>query len=532
MGQTQFDTLVIGSGAGGGVVAGELALAGQKVLLIERGPDPTFAEFGRDHLRNQRMSRYGHNSGPDTRHLRTIDGADQPVVPWDPRYHANAAVLGGGTRVYGAQAWRFHPLDFQMASEYGIPEGSSLADWPIRYSDLEPWYEVAEHSIGVCGDLAAMTHLPAGAKGLPMPPLAPTRAADIHRAGAMRLGWKPFPVPLAINSVPYGNRPACVRCPTCVGFACPVDAKNGSANTLLRRALKSGNLIVETETIATRLVVQGRRVRGVDVISPSGPRTIAADRVVLAAGAIESARLLLLSGIGGDHVGRHLQGHVYTGAIGRFPEPIWDGTGPGPSTATCRWSHGNDGIVGGGMLADEFVPLPIVTWKRLRPPWVPSHGPEAKQWMVEQYSRVAEIKGPVQDIPSPHARVTLSTTRDLWGVPVAHLSGATHPATIDTARFLHAKAREWLEASGALEVWGEAPSRPFLSGGQHQAGTCRMGEDPSKSVVDPHQRVHGLENLWVGDASVHVTNGGFNPVLTIYALAFRLAQHLKTSSRA
>ena len=524
-----FDVVVVGSGAGGGVVAGQLASAGLRVLVLERGPDPTFEQVGRDHLRNQRLSLYGHNGGPDAPHVRTSENSPLPLLPWDPRYHANAAVLGGGTRVYGAQAWRFHPLDFRMASTYGVPEGSSLADWPIRYSDLEPWYEMAEDTIGICGDQDAMVHLPAGRKAYPMASLPLGRAGKVHEAGARRLGWPTCPVPLAINSVPRDGRPACTRCRYCVGFACEVDAKNGSANTVLRRGLATGNLTVRTESVVLRLETMGRRVR--DVVYVRGDREfrVTAPIVILAAGAIESARLLLLSGIGSDAVGRHLQGHVYTGAVGRFIDPMFDGQGPGVGIATCRFSHGNDGVVGGGMLADEFVPLPIVAWKRLRPPGIPSHGEAAKRWMVENYVRLAEIKGPVQDIPSPNARVTLSSVRDRWGVPVAHLSGHTHEETIRTAVFLHGRAKEWLEASGAVEIWGSPPSRPTLSGGQHQAGTCRMGEAPSESVVDPDQKVHGWENLWIADASVHVTNGGFNPVLTVFALAFRLANTLAKS---
>jgi choline dehydrogenase-like flavoprotein len=523
-----YDAVVVGSGAGGGVVAAELAKHGQSVLLVERGRDLTFEQIGRDPLRNQRMSRYGHNAGPDARHVRTHGASSLPILPWDPRYHANAATLGGGTRVYGAQAWRFHPADFRMASEYGIPEGSSLADWPIGYAEIEPWYATAEHAIGVCGDQESMIHLPDGRAPYPMPPLPESVAARIHRAGAARLGWPTVPVPLAINSIPRDGRPACQRCPFCVGFACPVDAKNGSVNAVLRQAMETGNITLSTDTVATRLETTGNRVSSVILVRDGAQFQATAPKVILAAGAIESARLLLVSGIGGNAVGRHLQGHVYTGAIGRFDDDIWDGRGPGVTTATCRWSHGNQGIVGGGMLADEFVPLPIVTWKRLRPKWVPDHGPEATRWMVENYRRVAEIKGPVQDIPSPHARVTLSAVRDAWGVPVAHLGGATHSETIRTAAFLHEKAREWLAASGAVEIWGDPPRTAFLSGGQHQAGTCRMGDDPDQSVVDRDQKVHGMENLWVGDASVHVTNGGFNPVLTVFALSFRLARHLTT----
>ena len=178
------------------------------------------------------------------------------------------------------------------------------------------------------------------------------------------------------------------------------------------------------------------------------------------------------------------------------------------------------------MLADEFILLPIILWKRYRPADVPTWGPDAKAWMRRNYRRISDIKGPVQDIPTAQARVQLSSHRDRWGMPVARLSGAVHPETIRVAGFLHSKAVEWLGASGAVSIWGGPPEVPYLSGGQHQAGTCRMGDDPATSVVDRDQRVHGLPNLYISDGSVHVTNGGFNPVLTIFALSFRVAAHL------
>ena len=146
--------------------------------------------------------------------------------------------------------------------------------------------------------------------------------------------------------------------------------------------------------------------------------------------------------------------------------------------------------------------------------------------MRENFTRVMRVTGPVQEIPSPDARVTLDpAVRDRWGMPVARLSGTTHPETVRTAAFMHARTREWLRAAGATQLWGKPP-RLRISGGQHQAGTCRMGDDPQTSVVDRNCRVHGHDNLYIADGSVHVTNGGFNPVLTIMALAFRTAEHV------
>jgi choline dehydrogenase-like flavoprotein len=524
-----FDAIVIGTGAGGGVAAGALAAAGKHVLLLERGRWQTFAETGRDHLRNQRLSLYGHNAGPGPDHPRVVvrrDSSTRVSLPWQDGYQANAATVGGGTRVYGGQAWRFHPLDFRMASTYGVPDGSSLADWPIGYDDLAPYYERIEHELGVAGDASTMTHLPSYARDYPMGPLPLTRPGALHRRGAAALGWHTVPVPLALNSTPYHGRPACIRCQHCVGFACPVEAKNGSDNTFIARAIEAGRCQLVTEAMVERIELRDRCAVAVRYFDADDRHVRAeAEVIVVAGGAIETARLLLHSGVTNDHLGRHLQGHVYAGAIGLFEDLIYDGLGPGVTTATARWSHGNDGIVGGGMLADDFIVLPAMFWKRSLPPDAPRYGVEAKRWMRDNYRRTAEIKGPIQDIPSPHARVTLDPhVKDRWGIPVARLSGTTHPESIRAAAFLHGKAVEWLKASGAIKVWGGPPGAPFLSGGQHQAGTCRMGDDPATSVVDRDGRVHGTENLYVADGALHVTNGGFNPFLTIMALAYRTAE--------
>lgn len=531
-----YDVIVVGAGAGGGVAAGVLAEAGKRVLLLERGRSLSFAELGRDHLRNQRLSQYGNNAGPGPEEgIRVlIDGHGRRHVG---SFHDNAACVGSGTRVYGAQAWRFMPQDFRMASLYGVPAGSSLTDWPITYDDLAPYYERAEWEVGVAGDGAAMTHLPERTRPYPMPPMPVNTQGSLLRQGAASLGWHTVPVPLLINTTPYLGRPACYHCQHCVGFGCPVDAKNGTQNTLIPRALASGNCDLVTEAMAERIDTDGAgRVVGVTYFDRAGQRvSVKAAVVVAAAGATETARLLLNSrssahpdglGNGGDQVGRHLQGHYYPGVSALMPEPTFDGIGPGVTTATCRFNHGNDGVIGGGMLADEFVVLPIIFWKRYLPSDIPRWGLEAKRFMRDNYRRFFDVKGPVQEIPSPDARVTLDPdVRDPWGIPVVRLSGTTHPETLRTAAFMFERAKEWLLASGAERVWGKPPGLQ-LSGGQHQAGTCRMGDDPRTSVVDRHCRVHGHDNLYIADGSVHVTNGGFNPVLTILALAFRTGEHI------
>jgi len=448
--------------------------------------------------------------------------------------------VGGGTRVYGAQAWRFLPQDFRMASLYGIPTGSSLADWPINYADLEPYYERTEWEIGVAGDgVASARHWPRRT-GFPMPPLPVNKQGQVLRAGASKLGWETLPIPALINTMPYNARPACIQCQHCVGFTCPVDAKNGTHNTFIARALATGPCDLVTQAMVVRINTEpSGHVSGVSYYGREGQiQTADAESVICAGGAIETARLLLNSaspqnphGLGNQHdqVGRHLQGHYYPAAVGLMPEPVYDGMGPGISTATIQFNHGNSGVLGGALLADEFIELPVIFWARQLPPDLPRWGMANKHFMRENYTRVMRVTGPVQEIPSPEARVTLDpSVRDRWGMPVARLSGTTHMETVRTAAFMFERAREWLQASGAIRVWGQPPGL-YLSGGQHQAGTCRTGNDPHTSVVDQWGRVHGHDNLFVADGSVHVTNGGFNPVLTILALAFRIAEHIAQS---
>ena len=538
-----FDAIIVGSGAGGGVVAAVLAEAGRRVLVLERGRRLAWADVGRDHLRNHRHGPYGHNTGPDlTGNPRVVAmPGRRPRVfdPHDPEWQNNAMAVGGGTLVYGAQAWRFMPQDFRMASLYGVPEDSGLADWPISYDDLEPCYDRAEWEVGVCGSGPAMTLHGPRRRGFPMPPVPDNPGRAVLGAAAARLGWPTCPVPLLVNSVPYGGRPACVRCGACVGFACPSDGKNGSQNTVLARALATGNCTLLADAMVDRIETEAGKVVGVGAFVGDGPRRVFRGRaVVCSAGAIETARLLLNSptgrepaGLGNGHdlVGRHLQGHGYPGANGLFADAVCDDLGPGVSIATCRFNHGNPGVVGGGMLANEFVKLPIIFWRGSFPPGRRKWGAEAKRFVRDNFHRVAHVQGPVQEVPDPTSRVTVDpAVRDRWGIPVARLSGRIHPESLRTAAFMHERAAQWLREAGATEVWGHVPGQG-ISGGQHQAGTARMADDPARGVTDRHGRVFGHENLFVADGSLHVTNGGFNPVLTIMALGYRVGEAVRST---
>lgn len=153
-----YDFVVVGSGAGGGVAAHVLTDAGASVLIVERGTWLDRDVPGMDHLRNHRLSVHGDGTSPEG-HVRAAlgpDGTEEEVPAHDMRAQNNAITVGGGTRVFGAQAWRFHPMDFRMATTYGVPEGSALADWPISYEDLDPYYDKVEWEIGVAGEATAV----------------------------------------------------------------------------------------------------------------------------------------------------------------------------------------------------------------------------------------------------------------------------------------------------------------------------------------------------------------------------------------
>jgi len=544
------NAVVVGAGAGGGIVAKELATAGLSVVLVERGKWYTAFDCRKDDLRNQRTPVLGNSFGPDEdRNPRVFvdeQGHEHLMKPSDGGYSNNAACVGGGTASYGAMAWRYMEKDFRMRSTYGTVAGSTLDDWPITYNDLEPYYEKAEWEIGVSGDDANNVFRSPRRRPLPMPPLPGNREYEVLKPAAQRLGLHPFDIPMLRNSVPYNGRAACMRCRWCVGFACEVDAKNGTQNTVIPTALATGNCELRSECIVKEILTDSRgRVKGVAYFdSESRLREQTADLVVVSGSAIESARLLLNSksrlfptGLGNryDWVGRNLQGHAYTGAVGRFDFEVYDDLGPGAGIAICDFSHGNrglngEGLTSGGMLANEFIRLPyqFVGW---RPPGVPRWGRAHKEFMRQWYRRSIGVMGPVQEMPMFDSRVQVDPkVKDYWGIPVVRLSGHRHPNDQVVGKFLASKAEAWLQEAGAITTWTFSLATG-LSGGQHQAGTCRMGDDPKISVVDKYCRVHDVDNLYVIDGSVHVTNGGFNPALTIMAVAYYASDNLAKSRK-
>ena len=344
------NAVIVGAGAGGGIVAKELAQAGHTVVLLERGQWPHYDKDNDDELRSQRTPALGNAFGPDDGRNRRVvvnaDGSTHIVLPSEGEYSNNAGCVGGGTVSYGAMAWRFMPQDFRLRSTYGDVKDSTLDDWPISYDDLEPFYEKAEYEIGVSGDNSGNPFAPPRKNPYPMPAFPHNKEARVVAQAAKRMGLHPFSIPMLRNSIPYNGRPACIHMRSCVGFACPVNAKGGSQNTVIPIALATGFCQVRTGCVAAEIIIDDHgRARGVRYFDDKDrPYEQPADIVVVSASATETARLLLNSrsrlfpnGAGNNHdwVGRNLQGHGYVGAWGLMPEETYEEAGPAPRSPSA-----------------------------------------------------------------------------------------------------------------------------------------------------------------------------------------------------
>ncbi len=534
------NAIVIGAGAGGGIVAKELAVNGLSVVLFERGGWATYDDHDDDELISQRTTVLGNAFGPDDKRYRRVvvygNGKPQIVLPSDGGYSNNAACVGSGTVSYGAMAWRFMEQDFKLKSIYGHVEGSTLEDWPISYSDLEPCYEKAEWEIGVSGDHNANPFMAMRKTPYPMPAFTYNREGQLLHDASKRLGLHPFSIPMLRNSIRYNSRPACYRMRSCVGFACPVNAKCGTHNTVIPTALKSGNCELRTNCQVVEILLDEKgRATGVKYFDENNKGQIqTADVVVVSAAAIETARLLLNSksklfpngaGNNSDWVGRNLQGHAYTGAFGLMKDEVYDDVGPGACMAVSDFNHGNPGIIGGGALCNEFTAMPYL-FSKMRPPGAKQWGVEHKEYQRSMFKRVIRLHGPFQEIPNFNSRVTIDPeVKDDWGIPTVRLSGERHEYDRTGCQFMSDRAEEILKEAGAYFTWQSVGGRG-LSGHQHQAGTARMGNDPKTSVTNKFGQIHEIDNLFVADGSLNVSNGGFNPALTIMALGYWVGDYI------
>jgi choline dehydrogenase-like flavoprotein len=509
-------------GAAGGTIAAELARRGLDVVAIESGPDHRSALPERDfhddevaHIVERRLL----SNEPEA---MVLSGRRLRDTPWLAR---NTGV--GGPLVWSGFAYRFHPSDFRVASECGVPDGSSVADWPVSYDDLAPWYTRAEQLFGV----DAGNPLPWG------------RSGALFADAARRCGLHPYRPPAAILQRDAGERLACNRCGQCTYYGCSRGAK---ASTLVT-ALRGVSLRVHAHCTAVEVCTdRGGMARAVRYLDVQGNAVEQPARtVVLAANAPYVARLLLLSrsrahphgaGNGSDQVGRHLTFHTGVMAWGVFDEVLDSVEGPQPHGGVDDYNESRPyrdgaafrrgGVLHGGMPA-AFTGGPLAFARALDvsiplPDGVPRYGDGLLRFAAHAYLRHMAVYGLGEDLPRPDNRVVLDDTlRDRHGLPALRIEYTPHPDDVAQKQFLVARAEELLLSAGAHTVASDAPELPAGMFAGHAHGTTRMGTDPATSVADDSGRVHGVDNLFVAGAGLFVTSAGLNPALTIVALALR-----------
>jgi choline dehydrogenase-like flavoprotein len=532
------DFVVVGTGAAGGVLAKELATAGFDVVVLEQGPWRRPADFRHDELGNfilGKMAGSGEDFPQTFRRTEKEEAERRQSIFW-------AQGVGGSSVHFTANYWRLHPVDFDERARLGAVPGAALADWPITYAELEPYYTRVEWEMGVSG--APGPFDPPRSRPYPMPPLPVKSSGVILERGARKLGLHAHPAPMAILSKPYDGRSACMQCGFCMGYGCEFGAKSSTLAAMIPKALASGRCELRTEATAFRVETDAAgRATGVAYWDAKGTeRRQRARAVVLAANGAETPRLLLLStsprhpqGLANSSglVGRHLMFNGYASVWGTFEHPLNEYKGPQVTRVVHDFydSDPKRGFYGGGGIDARMSFGPMLFALAGLPPGTPRWGREYKRNLHELYTRTVEVASHTTSLPVPTNSVSLDPkVKDKFGRPALRVTYTDHPDDVKMTRFLQDRSREILEAAGARKAWGD----PFeLSGGTaHLLGTCRMGNDPRASVVDRYHRAHDVPNLFVCDGSSLVTSGRGQPTMTIQALAFRAAEHIARFARA
>jgi gluconate 2-dehydrogenase alpha chain len=543
------DVALIGLGAAGGIAAHVLTEAGLDVVALEAGPRRAPEEMTLDEIRNDVRSWLARPKAagevPTWR-----EGPSETAGPsqW-PMLMVNA--VGGTTVHYDAVSPRLLPWNFESASRtverYGagaIPAGSTIADWPLSYADLEPFYERVEETIGVGGAAGANPFEGPRRSNYPMPPLRRSGWNRLTETAAFNLGWHPYPAPTALNSEPYNGNPACTYCGFCASNGCYLNAKGSTDATVIPRAEATGRLRIETLARATRIEVdRDGLVSGVTYVKDGRARFQPARAVFLGTFVYENTRLLLLSksrtfphGIGNEHgqVGKHFIAHAVPLVFGLFPGRRLNVFSGPWSQATCvddwngdNFDHAALGFVGGGLLAAAHEAKPIALASAPPPPSVARWGSAWKRWLAANAQSIGSAVGQLESLAYEWNELDLDPhVTDPHGLPVVRVTYRVGESDRRGYGFLLRKLEAWLREAGAGETWYPDSVQLDL---RHAYGGTRMGDDPETSVVDRYGFVHGSPNLAVISASTFPTSGGHNPTLTVQALAWRTAGHLVES---
>jgi choline dehydrogenase-like flavoprotein len=560
------DAVVIGSGAAGSVAAWELARHGWSVTVLERGRNMR-PGFGRRPSRRL-GTRY---ASDEIKSERDFGFPDPLLEPYSTRTQSEASsgvarsdvgafgqlgsAVGGTSLHYNAKFPRFWRQDFKQLSDLGPVEGAQVADWPIDYDDLAPYYDVVERRVGVQGDRDQMPprtrEQSPRKRGFAMPPNPITYASQLLAEGAARAGYETYPQPAAVNSKRFDGRPPCNSCGLCSGFGCPINARGDALVSWLNPAVRTGRVRVIARAFVHRIETnrKGNRATGVRYIDSRGRRRkVSGDVVVVAGSPINTARLLLMSatpahpnGLGNrsDQVGRNMMFHNFTLATATFPHDTHPNRAQsnslqlddlvGPFTDSEVKARGLPYIKGGLVQVGGALPLMLeaATYAGFTE-W----GNEHKQLMRVGllHSKIAGSQLVHEDLPQADNRIDLDPeVRDHHGFPAARITYSPHAHERAAAEILGARLERFhAQAPGA--VGAAIVPYPLISDGAtttaHLAGTARMGTDPRTTVCAPSGRLHEVDNVYVADASTFPTFPGFNPTNTIMANALRVARRV------
>jgi choline dehydrogenase-like flavoprotein len=528
------EACIIGAGASGATAAKVLTEAGVRVVALERGPWRKRESFGGDELAN--VNRY--NLWPDpmlnprTARTSVREPAREELFCPVPQ------MVGGGTVHWQGWLPRFTPNDFRLRTVAGPLAGTTLADWPISYDEIEPYYAKVEWAFGVSGLAGANRFEGRRSRDYPCPPMPMSRYAEKFHRGCAALGWNSFPTPQAALSRPFDGRPATVVSAFAQQHGDPTGTRSSALNVFVPQAVATGRYDLRADSYVRELTVdaEGRVKSAIYEDADGDLLEQEAEIFILACGAVETARLMLLSrsgrfpaGLanGNDLVGRNVTFHEFSAAIGVLDDPVyaWAGGGYVSASSFQFYEHdGGRGFVSGGHIAAAGVGIPLpINWHL---PGAPTWGVEAKRIDREAYNHSMAVAMVLHDMPRHDNRVDLDdTVADAWDLPVARVTLSPHENDLVQGRFLIDRCAEILEAAGARAVTKVYAER-ITGNCSHQHGTARMGEDSATSVTNRWCQAHEVDNLFVVDGSPFPTATGANPTLTIMANAWRVCDHI------
>jgi choline dehydrogenase-like flavoprotein len=529
----EVDFLVIGAGAAGGVMAKELSTAGFRVVVLEQGPYLSEKDFKHDEIKYTIQP--GFTNDPKVQPVTYRKNESERAKPLKAIEYGRQ--VGGGSVHFTSNYWRFHESDFHERSLFGDVQGAALADWPIQYADLEPYYTKAEYDLGISGLGGANPFEAPRSKPYPLPPLPVKSSGVLFERATKKLGLHPYPAPMAILSQPYQGRAACSHCGFCEYFGCEMRAKSSSLVSVVPMAEKTGRCEIRPNSYVRKIETDARGRATGAVYFDANRREVfqRAKAVALCANGAETARLLLMSkskrfpaGLANSSglVGKHLMWDNGGLAMGLFEHPLNEYK----SVQVTRVIHDyyaadpKRGFYGGAGIDARFNYYPAGFALHGMPPDAPRWGAEYKKMIGEYFTHTMTVLAHTTSLAQLKNSISLDPDlKDAWGLPAMRVTFDQHPDDVATIKWALTKQVEILNAAGAKKIWTVGSTLAENMPSVHLMGTCRMGNDPKQSVVDRNSRAHDVPNLVIADGSNFVTAARQQPTATIQALSYRAA---------